>query len=701
MLKTIRFTAIQVLFVLAAHAQVLYYESFSALSLSTYTASGVSFNYSFPPANFSYINDNYKNNSTTYNKPFTAPALLRQGWAVYNNPTVLNDTFLVSTSWLDTTVATAVNRWVITPPINNIAVNSVLSWRAMCPDVNNRDGYEVYITTNTTGTLSTSDFSTSNKVFAIADPDNGGTGEQNAWTVRGLNLAAYAGQNIRVAFKTISKDKFQLWIDDIKVENLSKSLDLAVTDMNYTRYVLTGSSNQITASVMNEGYTSINAATLSYRIGNNTPVSQPFTFSPPLAPYAISQVTLAIPFSLPTTGYNTLKVFITDVNGVTDNSQANDTVASFVTAMASSANKKALLKKYVSANEGWTPDAQVLSDNLASADTNLVVMAVHASDSMMTAAGNTMVSLYNPYIPSAAIDNKYWPDMGGITLERANWQGKITTQEAVVAPVAITVLNKTYNTSTGVMSFDVKLDFVAQLKGSYHLNTSLVENNVCGPFNINTVNGWNQLSNLYSVPTSPYYQQGFYYNGEAYILNAWQYKHHQVMIAALDGAAGDNTTIPVTGVGIGQSITKHYSYTLTPVSNGASIYNPDNIYITAYVEEYNTQLNKCLVVNAGRSKLNTNPESVPVTVKEEAAIAGGFSLFPNPAGSQVNLLLQDARLDCRLEILSQLGDVLYTATVAAGTSLTPVDIAMYPPGLYFVTLENGIHKVTKKLVIAR
>lgn len=67
------------------------------------------------------------------------------------------DTFAVSTSWLKPT-GTA-NNWLITPTINNITANSVLTWEAMAPDLNNQDGYEVYVTTNTLSTPLVTDFS--------------------------------------------------------------------------------------------------------------------------------------------------------------------------------------------------------------------------------------------------------------------------------------------------------------------------------------------------------------------------------------------------------------------------------------------------------------------------------------------------------------------------------------------------------------
>lgn len=701
MLNTVKLIAFSVLFSLTVKAQVLYNESFSNLALLTYSNSSVTFNYNLLPGTFSEIRDGHRNDHSAYNKPFTAPLLLREGWAVYNNPPAAgNDTFLVSTSWLDTATATSVDRWAITPPISNIASNSVLSWSAMCPDMNNRDGYEVYITVNTTGTVTVNDFNSSNRVFSLYDIDNGGTGEATTWTRHGVNLSAYAGLSVRVAFRTVSKDKFQLWLDDIMVQNMPTILDLSVNSVDYNKYPLLNNTDVVSATVQNNGYTNVNSFTLNYKVGGNIPFSQSFGLSAPLMPFAVTQVTLAVPFSLSASGYNGFKTYISAVNGTLDNVRANDTISSFVTGIISSNNKKVLLKEFVSANDGWSADAQVLSGYITSSDTNAVSMAIHTNDNMATAAGNSMFGVYNPPIPSATIDDKYWADINELAVEKNAWAARVQLRETGAAPVLISVLNKSYNSSTRHVSFDVKLDFAAQLKSTYCLHTMLVENNVCGPFNDNTVNNWNQLSNLFSVPTSPYYQMGAYYDGESYILNPYVYMHQRVLLEALDGPAGDNSIIPASGVNIGQSLTKNYSYTLPMPANNGNMYNADNIYVVAYVEEFDTVLTNRLIVNTMQGKLTMASETIPVSVHEEAAALAGAELYPNPASGATTLLLHNSDgKACSIRLVNNLGQTLYTWQTTA--SATVLDLSGYPAGLYTVLLESGGRQVTKKLMISK
>ena len=89
------------------NAQVLFSDQFSTLSLQTYTTTASSTSYTTVSAGYNVINDTLKNNVGNFNapnKPFNVPALKTTNWAVLYNP-IENDTFLVSTSWLDTNAA--------------------------------------------------------------------------------------------------------------------------------------------------------------------------------------------------------------------------------------------------------------------------------------------------------------------------------------------------------------------------------------------------------------------------------------------------------------------------------------------------------------------------------------------------------------------------------------------------------------------
>ena len=195
-------------------SQILYSERFNTLSLisGTYTANSSTQNYFYSdvPSTMTAINNGTLTADTlTGNYPFRANGQKQKAWLSYV-PANTTDTVAVSTSWL-TPTGTA-NAWLISPIINNIAANTVLTWEAMAPDLNNLDGYEIYVSTNTSTTAAVSHFTS--LLYS-------NSGEKNTWQSRGVSLGAYAGQNIRIAFKNNSTNKYQLWLDDIVVQNVT------------------------------------------------------------------------------------------------------------------------------------------------------------------------------------------------------------------------------------------------------------------------------------------------------------------------------------------------------------------------------------------------------------------------------------------------------------------------------------------------
>lgn len=105
--------------------------------------------------------------------------------------------------------------WMWTPAITVPVGGSTLSWRAVAYDPNYADGYEVRIMTGAAPTQANQ--LTSTVVYSTA-------AEQAAWTQRGFDLAAYAGQTIYVGFRNHSTDKFVLLVDDVRIVDTSPDL---------------------------------------------------------------------------------------------------------------------------------------------------------------------------------------------------------------------------------------------------------------------------------------------------------------------------------------------------------------------------------------------------------------------------------------------------------------------------------------------
>lgn len=117
--------------------------------------------------------------------------------------TSANDSILVATSWF--TPVGAANNYLITPQITLLANGNFLTWQAKSQDPSYPDGYMVLVST------------TNNSISSFTDTIYNTNAEVPYWINRQINLDAYAGQSIYLAFRHYTNNKFILAIDNIEV----------------------------------------------------------------------------------------------------------------------------------------------------------------------------------------------------------------------------------------------------------------------------------------------------------------------------------------------------------------------------------------------------------------------------------------------------------------------------------------------------
>lgn len=670
-------------------SQTQFSNSFGNLSLQTYTTTSSSVQYTNAPAIFSVINDGFKNNIGSVinpNKPFNVPALKTEGWAVVYNA-LENDTFLVSTSWLDTLVA--VNRWIITPPITNITANTVLTWLAKSPDANFKESYEVY-GTNKTGVLVAQDFAVGDLLFST-------TGENSSWTRRSVSLANFAGQTLRFAFKNNSNNKYQLWVDDVEVITLPNNIDAAVTAIETPKYILTNSSDSIKVNVSNLAAININTLVLNYTIGNSSINTQTFTFANGLSYKQTNLNTFSLPYTVSTAGNYKAKVWISAVNAIQDQNQLNDTIFTYITVQSYSPKKSVLVEQFVSAFDGDCTDAQ--EKVLALQNDSVIIVNVHDLDSLKEINSTGILSAYKKNTATAMIDRTYFSGIGAVSVTRPYYNSLVAKQLKTVTPASVSIINKSYNSVTKELSFTVKADFIGDVKGDLRLNAYITENNVSGPSSDVSANGFNQLNNYYNVPWSPYYQLGnFSSTYSTYILKPYQFKHHNTLIYSFDGSFGNAGLIPTTGGTQGQSYQKTFTLTVPSPTSAANLYNSDNLYIVAFLAEYSSNQNNRNVLNVVKEKITPNSEILGLQEKQENAV---LSLFPNPSSGNIYIKSPRSVNTYQIKVIDLTGRCVYIENLNQVGNQALLDLSTLNNGVYFLSISSENGNFVEKVLIQK
>lgn len=687
------------------NAQVLYSERFNnivGLKTGTYTANSTlqTYLYSNVTSSLTSINNgNLMADTLSGNYPFKAPFQSKKGWLAYrpSNATTITDTFAVSTSWLLPTGLA--ESWLMTPTIYNITDNTILTWEAMAPDANNSDGYEVYVSTNTiTAIPAVADFTTLTYTIAA---------EKNAWQKHGISLKAFSGKNIRIAFKNNSNDKYQLWLDDIIVQNIANEIDLVGISNETYRYGVININNSIIATFQNNGYAPISNMTINYKAGNNATVSEIKNISPPLNYLGIQQFTVSIPLIATVPSYNDLKIWGSSINGTLDPFPNNDTIKGGVTISSVIPTKKIVIEEFTSTSDGWCPDGytKLYTMDTASANANVIFASIHDKDNMAIPTGTVLSVANNNGFPSAMIDRYYFPTYGKVAIDRLNWKSYLEQRKTMAVPATVTISSVSYNSITRQISATVSSTFVGDVKGDYRLNLYIKENNVYGPKNDFTDNKWNQHSYLYNIPTSPYYQIGSVLNSGSnsveYIMNANEYKHQYVVDEIIDGAIGAANIIPTNGSTINQTFSKTYTYTLPTTIGGEFRYNFQNVYLIATLSE-NIGTSKT-ILNSAEIKLTTDPE-IAIGIMDITKSDFQLNIFPNPANDMctINYSLAEKQ-NVKVSIYNLLGEIVYMESLntSAGNTSQVLNLETLMPGNYSVEVSFNNNRVCKKLTIIK
>lgn len=675
-------------------SQILYSERFNALSLNTGTYTGNSSTYLYanvPTGMFTINTDSLKADTLGGNYPFKSLSQYQKAWLSYV-PYNGTDTFAVSTSWINPLGTAAA--WLITPKIDSIKINSILSWEAMAPDINNPDGYEVYITTTTTSTPKAADFTTI--IFST-------TAEKSNWQTHGISLAAYAGQSIRIAFKNNSSNKYQLWLDDIIVENIANGMDAGSLSHDVYKYSSVSANNTISATFKNFGYNPITNLTIHYKMNNGPTVSEIKILSPALNHLESRSLSFSIPYTTSIPQYNTFKIWSSTINSQPDQNNGNDTIIGDLTISSSIPQKKVLVEQFTDASCGWCPDGYTVLNSIVSTNTNVISASIHANDKMATTEGNALVTDYATEFPSATIDQYKFTTSDDIAIARNNWSSFINQRLVMKVPATVTVTNVTYDSLTRQINATVSSTFVGDVKGDYRLNLYIKENNVYGPSLNFTDNQWNQHSSLFNIGASPYYQMGSYLNSTTYLLSPAEYKHQYVVNNITNGSYGASGIIPVNGSTNGQTYSSLVPYTLPLPTSGEFRYNAANVYLIGVLTEYNADPKKRSVLNVAEAKLTSSAE-VLVGIKELTHADFQLNVYPNPATDVCNLtynLKNDEYV--KVYVYNTLGEMVYieTKNVNAGNVNHALNLSALPSGNYSVQVSFKNSMVTKKLTIIK
>lgn len=423
------------------------------------------------------------------------------------------------------------------------------------------------------------------------------------------------------------------YVDNVSVEQLAVT-DVSLESVNVNPYILTGAHN-ITGSFKNYGSSTITSATLNWQIDGGTIYSQNLTGINVAtgATYNYSHTNQWTPSS----GNYSLKVWISNPNGTTDNFLADNETTKTIKVATNSTSKMPLLEKFTSSTCGpcagfntnvFTPFYNTNANNV-----NLINYQVNwpgSGDPYYTAQTGTRRTYYSVNSAPTLFLNAKVPASGSV----AELQGEVNTAAATPGYFAVTAIKNLVGNT-----MNVGVTTTPYLHGQYRLHVVVVEKTTTG--NVSS-------------------------NGETSFKN--------VMMKMMPDANG--TILDCTA---NTPITTNLSVDLTGTFKEANFATDHEVIV--FIQDYTTKE----IMNSATATQQLSSESFNLT---------NIKVYPNPSNGIFTI---DTILPTDVKILDITGKEVFTASNI--TNQASLNLTNLQEGIYMLKMKNENGEQTEKIII--
>lgn len=438
-------------------------------------------------------------------------------------------------------------------------------------------------------------------------------------------------------------------------------LDLEVKTFDVDPFWLIGNT-PIQGTIINNGTTTVNSFTLNYSINNGAAVTQNIT-GVNIASCSTYNYNHSTPWNASLAGSYDIKVWVSNVNGGTDENNTNDSQEATVYVIAQLANRLPLIEEFTSStclpcaafNTNFDP---FLADSLKANKNDGIVAAIKYQMDWPSPGNDPS------YNADGEVRNEFY-DGGGIP--------KPYLDGALFANPTSMV---TYNTAIAKDAF-MNIDLSYSTNGNQATVTAVVT-----PYAIPS-----GTIKLYLAVTEDYYR----YEGAS----TSQKDYHYAMRKMLP----DGNGITLTGLTAGTPITKTESYTFnfgSVTQGGFNIWGEDLSETTAIAFVQNTsskEIYQAAFANALPAGINEN----------EAAI--GLRVYPNPLQNEADITFELEEGDnIHISLHNTIGQEVYTNNLGyrqAGRHSLTINAKDLNSGIYFLNITVGDNRATTRLSITK
>lgn len=633
MKKALLFLAAALTFGMAANAQSSFSEDFNNV------ADGA------VPAGWTTYGDNLTNHYTD--------ASLNDSWSALSQ-------MMVCITWTEET--SPVDRWLVTPQVTVPTTNGMLLFDINGVNYGPGSPYaeSLKIMVSTTDNQKSS-FTLLQDLGELPEGSN----------TFAVNLSAYAGQNVYLAFACYTNDGMYIFLDNVEVKTVPANSISAVSASAPT-WTSQNSNANVALTVRNEGSADLTSFDVTYTVNNGD--AQVINVTG-INVASFTNYTYTFPVMVSSLGATVINITVSNPNNDTD-IDASDNSTSCETTVYDpnrTTQRNTLLEHFTTARCQYCPGGHDrLEQAMANFENRICWVAHHVgfhTDNMTINESEEIMALYGnngTWAPAMTLDRNVdfadGAEAGGVVGSVGNVNDLVSQfNNATNAPAFVTIelSNLTYDPQTRQLNVTVSGSFVNDFVGTEP-----------------------RLS-LYLT------QDGIYGSQQSTNGTIAKYEHNHVIRACISDVWGDADAF--TSTTAGSNYSKTYTYTLP------TKFSANNCRLVAFVNDYGPDMLHRTVANATKSDyLMTGND--PTTGIGDVQASMNVVTYPNPATEMVYVSTESAISS--YEMVDALGrKVMGNENLNA--DILELNVSDLNAGIYFITITTEHGTATQRVSVTK
>jgi hypothetical protein len=552
--------------------------------------------------------------------------------------------------------------WLVTGQIDlTTATNSEILFYASQSYANTDYGsiYEVKVSTAS---------QTTHADFTTVASYNETTLGNNGFDLKTVDLSAYDGMMIYVAFVHLNDDGDNWILDDIEVRS-PLNLDARLDNVSLNKFSLVNTDNPLTFDVVNNGASTITTLEVSWSDGTADNIE---IFNVNIAPGASETISHTSAVNYSTVNEKDISVTIVNVNGTADGDVTNNALNTKFNTLSQSGIKKVFIEEATGTWCPWCPRGAVGLDYMYSTyPASVVAVAVHNSDPMEVPEYDNGISSFIAGYPSGAVDRLIANVDPGIASLENVYNQRINE----LVPLS---LSADATQSGDELTITVNATFFSNFSSAgtdFRFGAIITENGVTG-----TGSGYNQANNYAGGGNGP---MGGYENLPNPV-PASQMVYDHVGRALLGGFNGEAGSVPASVVD-GQTVSHTFTYTIPSTSD------INNMNIVPVL------LSQTAAGVIGVSEISV---SQALSVEEVSGI-DSIKIYPNPAKDNINIAFEASNGDYNISVTDMLGRTVLTKSFEGlfGNQTLQLPVSDLNSGYYLITIKDGQSSYSSKFIV--